>query len=313
MRNTTLFATLTLMVTLVIAVGIALGGGDLALQDGTPTPVPPPVLGEFDPATVAEIDLIALPLVPEIDERAVALYDAALEAGRDPGAFVKVGDCMTDHPGFLAPISAGDYDLGDYADLQAVIDHYGAGEVDVFARKSQAAAGGFNTASILDGLWANPDYCEAGESPLACEFRLANPSVALIMFGTNDLSYLSEAQYDFFLRSIIAATLDADVLPILSTFPLRPEFPEQTLLFNQISAQVAADYGIPLINLYAALDPLPNSGIDEVETTHMSEPSDGAVCHFIDANLEAGFTVRNLLTLQTLAALQDAVAVEDVE
>ena len=82
--------------------------------------------------------------------------------------------------------------------------------------ESQAAAGGFNTASILDSMWANPEFCEAGESPLSCEFRITQPSIALIMFGTNDVFYLDEAQYDYFLRSIIVETIRNGTLPIRS-------------------------------------------------------------------------------------------------
>ena len=290
---------------LALLAGLIAGGVALA-QDSPPTPVPDPVLGELDLDAVAEIDLEAVPVIPEIEAGALALYRAALDAGRDPHVFAKVGDCMTDHPSFLMPIGEGDYDLGDYADLEPVIAAFRAGAIDPFGRKSQAAAGGFNAASILDSLWANPEFCESGETPLSCEFRLSNPSVALIMFGTNDVFYLDEAQYDFFLRSIIAETIRSHVLPIVSTFPVRPEFPDKSVLYNQIVVQAAADYGVPLINLWRALEPLPNQGIDPEETTHMTVPPDGAACVFIDANLQAGFTVRNLATLQTLGALLQA-------
>lgn len=290
---------------LALLAGLIAGGVALA-QDGPPTPVPDPVLGELDLDAVAEIDLEAVPVIPEIEAGALALYRAALDAGRDPHVFAKVGDCMTDHPSFLMPIGEGDYDLGDYADLEPVIAAFRAGAIDPFGRKSQAAAGGFNAASILDSMWANPEFCESGETPLSCEFRLSNPSVALIMFGTNDVFYLDEAQYDFFLRSIIAETIRSHVLPIVSTFPVRPEFPDKSVLYNQIVVQAAADYGVPLINLWRALEPLPNQGIDPEETTHMTVPPDGAACVFIDANLQAGFTVRNLATLQTLGALLQA-------
>lgn len=290
---------------LALLAGLIAGGVALA-QDSPPTPVPDPVLGELDLDAVAEIDLEAVPVIPEIEAGALALYRAALDAGRDPHVFAKVGDCMTDHPSFLMPIGEGDYDLGDYTDLEPVIAAFRAGAIDPFGRKSQAAAGGFNAASILDSLWANPEFCESGETPLSCEFRLSNPSVALIMFGTNDVFYLDEAQYDFFLRSIIAETIRSHVLPIVSTFPVRPEFPDKSVLYNQIVVQAAADYGVPLINLWRALEPLPNQGIDPEETTHMTVPPDGAACVFIDANLQAGFTVRNLATLQTLGALLQA-------
>jgi hypothetical protein len=112
------------------------------------------------------------------------------------------------------------------------------------------------------------------------------------------------------MRSIVAETLRNGVLPVVSTFPHRPEFPEKSVLYNQIVAQIAQDYDVPLINLWLALEPLPNQGIDEVETTHMSIPPSGEVCAFIGPNLEAGFTVRNLLTLQALDAVLKAVEPE---
>lgn len=283
---------------------LSVGGGTVTADDPTPTAVPAPVLGEFDPASVADIDLLAYPVVPEeLSGFALALYREALDQGSSPNSFVKVGDCMTDNPNFLLPIGEGNYDLGEYADLESVITTFSEGDENSFARTSQAAAGGFNTASILDSMWANPEFCEAGESPLTCEFRIMQPSVALIMFGTNDLNYLTAEQFDFFLRSIVAATIENKVLPVLSTFPSRPEFPEQSVLYNQIVVKVAQDYGVPLINLWAALEPLPNRGVDPEDPTHMTEPEAGLACYFNDDTLQAGFTVRNLVTLQTLDLL----------
>ena len=42
----------------------------------------------------------------------------------------------------------------------------------------------------------------------------------------------------------------------------------------------------------------------------MTVPASGAVCAFEDENLAAGFTVRNLLTLQTLEAVLAAAEEE---
>lgn len=298
------------LVALLVGVNIAMGTGAQAALQATPTLAPPedPVLGAFDPAVVADITLADYPLVPEISENALAIYYAGLEQGHKPHAFAKVGDCMTDHPSFLIPVGEGEYELGEYTGLQTVIDHFITDELNSFARKSQAAAGGFNSASILDSMWANPEFCEAGESPLSCEFRITQPSIALIMFGTNDVFYLDETQYEYFLRSIVVETIRSGVLPILSTFPVRPEFPDKSILYNQIVVSIAQDYDIPLINLWLALEPLPNQGIDPEETTHMTVPESGLACYFIDENLAAGFTVRNLLTLQALEAVLEATA-----
>lgn len=288
----------------------------LTNPNGTVLAQPPipdePMLGELDLGAITEIDLEAFPLVPEIGAYAQAVYQAGLERGNDPHTFIKVGDCMTHNDYFLIPIGEGNYDLGEFSDLQATIDFFVQDDLNSFSRESQAAAGGFNSASILDSLWANPEFCETGESPLECEFRHMTPSIALIMFGTNDVFYLPENQFDYFMRAIVVETLRNGTLPILSTFPHRPEFPEKSILFNQIVANIAGEYEVPLINLWLALEPLPNQGVDPVETTHMTTPADSAaVCYFIGENLEAGFTIRNLLTLQTLEAVLEAANIEE--
>jgi hypothetical protein len=296
------------LVIMLAVLGFVAGSGAQAMQDPTPTPLPDPVLGDLDLDAIAQIDLASFPLVPEISENAKRIYADGLARGNNPNTFAKVGDCMTFNPYFLEPIGGGDYELGEYQDLQTVIDTFSQGEPNSFARQSQASAGGFNSASVLDSMWANPEFCEAGETPLQCEFRVMKPNIALIMFGTNDVFYLDEASFDYFMRSIVVETIRNGTLPVLSTFPHRPEFPEKSVLFNQIVAQIAQDYDIPLINLWLALDPLPNHGVDEVDTTHMTVPASGGVIVLTDANLEsAGFTVRNLLTLQALDAVLKAV------
>jgi hypothetical protein len=298
-----------------MVLALAAGAGPLAgaAPPATPTPfeLPDPILGALDLDAVTAIDLASFPLVPEIGENARALYAHSLARGGDPHAFIKVGDCMTDTPYFLIPIGEDDYALGEYAHLEPVIAQFRTAERDSFARQSQAAAGGFNAASILDAMWANPQFCQAGETPLSCELRVMEPSIALIMFGTNDVQYLTAEQFAYFLRALVVETVRAGVLPVLSTFPHRPEFPEQTTLFNQIVAGVALEYDVPLINLWLALEPLPDRGVDLADPTHMTVPASGGVCAFVDENLAAGFTVRNLLTLQTLEAV--LAAAESVE
>lgn len=281
-------------------------------QDPTPTLAPPvePVLGSFDPASVEDVDLDALPVIPALSDTARAILRDSLAQGRDPHAFIKVGDCMTEDPAFLYPLAADDIAWGDYTGLQATLDYYAQASENPFARKSQAAAGGFNAASVIDSLWANPEFCEAGETPLACELRLMQPGVALIMFGTNDVYYLDEAQFDYFLRSVLVETIRGGALPVLSTFPLRPEFPEKSEVYNRIVAQAAADYDIPLINLWRALAPLPHQGVDPDDTTHLTSPAEGTAAQFTDEALQSGFAVRNLVTLQTLETLIEAAQAE---
>jgi hypothetical protein len=288
----------------------------------SPTPPPPteafvlptpPALGEFDPASVSAIDLSAYPVVPDINPQMVALYQAGLAEGNNPRVFSKLGDCMTENPYFLVTFDEGDYDLGEYGHLQAVLDQFsgqparqGEWALDSFATIGLAAASGFNIAGPLDATWANPEWCQGGESPLACEYRVARPSLAVIMFGTNDVAYTDPAAYDYYLRTVILQTLERRIVPLLSTFPTRPEDPAKSRLLNQIVVRVAEDYGVPLINLNRALEPLPHHGVDPADPIHLSVPADQQVDHFSPENLQAGFTVRNLVTLQALDALLEA-------
>jgi hypothetical protein len=272
------------------------------------------VLGKFDPASVSGIKLEDYPVIPALGANMRAVYQAGLVQGNNPHAFAKLGDCMTENPYFLGPFAQGKYDLGDYQNLKATISQFyghptrGNGwQKDSFATVGLASAGGFNVAAPLDSTWADPKWCQAGESPLACEYRASKPSIAIIMFGTNDVNYTDPATYDFYLRTIISETLGRRIVPILNTFPTRPENPQKSLLLNQIVVKVATDYQIPLVNLNRALDALPNHGVNPQDTTHLSTPADQRVDVFTPANLQTGFTVRNLVTLQALDAVLKAV------
>ena len=174
---------------------------------------------------------------------------------------------------------------------------------DTFARDSMAASEGLLTVSVIDPMWAGDD-CTANESPLLCEYRLLNPAYALIMFGTNDVLALDAATFNMFLRDVVRQTGEAGVVPVLSTFPPRPEDVEKSLTFNQIIVQVATDYNIPLINLLPALEPLPDYGVDPDDTLHLTAPPAPLnPVTFTDEGLEYGYNVRNLVTLQTLHQL----------
>jgi hypothetical protein len=309
------------LLTLWLLVGCAQAGTStftsaptLAAADPSAARPAPPALGQFDPATVTDINLGDYPVIPEVRPALRAVYQAGLARGNNPHVFSKLGDCNTENPNFLGPFADGEYDLGEFAYLQDVIDQFagyparGDGwEQDSFATIGFAAASGFNVAGPLDPTWANPQWCAAGESPVRCEYRVARPTFAVIMFGTNDVTYTEPDAYNFYLRAIVSETLDHDIVPILSTFPTRPEDPDKSRLLNQIVVRTALDYGLPLMNLNRALEPLPHHGVDPADTIHLTVPADQRVDVFSEANLQAGFTVRNLVTLQALDAVWRAV------
>ncbi len=276
-----------------------------------------PEVGNFDLASIEDIVMEDYPILPEMTDHAQVIYEAGLAAENNPQAFSKIGDCMTaSYEYFLGPFGDGDYELGDdYAELESVIQYFDVPvrdegfEANAFNNPGLATASGFNTASVLDSIWADPNWCEANESPLACEYRLSQPIFSLIMFGTNDVMFFEADLFDFYMRSIILETIENGTVPILYTIPTRPEFPEKTYQFNQVIIKLAQDYDLPLVNLWLAIQDLPFEGVDQLEPIHLSIPEDERAGDFT-TNLDYGYTVRNLITLQTLDILLDELGVE---
>jgi hypothetical protein len=277
----------------------------------------PPELGSFDSASIEGIVVADYPVLPELTAHAQIIYETGLDVGNNPQVFSKVGDCMTaTYEYFLGPFGDGVYDLGDeYADLENIISYFDEParsegfEQNSFNNPGLATASGFNTASVLDSLWADPNWCEANESPLGCEYRLSQPIFSMIMFGTNDVMFFEADLFDFYMRTIILETINNGTVPILYTIPTRPEFPEKTDEFNRVIIKLAEDYDLPLVNLWAAIQELPFEGVDQLEPIHLSIPEDDQTGDFT-TNLEYGYTVRNLITLQTLDILFEGLDLE---
>jgi len=145
--------------------------------------------------------LMAVPVLPEPDESWRQIFERGQMLGNDPHVFTKVGDCNTDTSYFFAAFDQGNYDLGPYAGLQPTIAFF-AGS---FAHTSLAGQVGFNAHTVLESLWSDPRLCHPGEGegPLACEYRRMRPSVAIMMFGPNDLLNLTEQQFADSVRAIV--------------------------------------------------------------------------------------------------------------
>jgi hypothetical protein len=244
------------------------------------------------------------PYLSGITANARAIWLSGRDLGNRDFAFSMVGDSNTDNPAFLLPFDLGAYRLGDYADLQLTIDYFKGS----FARDSAAARGGFSTAKVLDpGEAAADGRCQAGESPLACEYRLHRPSAALILLGTGDQHTWQgfEARY----RQIIQYSLAQGVIPVLITKADDLESLENTAppgFINAVIRRLAAEYDVPLLDLRAAVDPLPNRGCLP-DGFHYNAPPDGRSADFDAQHLQYGYTVRNLTALQALDALRQYV------
>lgn len=246
-------------------------------------------------ARAAGIDLTLYPIVPESVGRAKTIAQQGQTNARDSRVLSKVGDCNSTAWVFLHPFGEEQYALGDYSYLQNVVDYFG----ESFAYQTYAAHNGLNVQGALDPIWSDPNVCQPGETPLVCEYRVHNPSIAVIMFGTNDMLVLTPAQFDYNLRRVVSETVQAGVIPLVSTFPRHLAFPKRSILFNQIVVRVALDFNVPLMNLWLALESLPNYGIAEDEF-HLNGPVTRAADFTSEANLASGHPMRNLVTLQAL-------------
>ena len=249
-------------------------------------------------ARARAIHLDAYPVIPA-PAGASAIFRRGQILGRDAHALSKVGDCNSVDWFFLQPFGQDQYALGDYADLQATVDAFSVS----FTDRSYAAYNGLNARAALDPTWANLTVCRAAELPLLCEYRVHNPGVAIIMFGSNDVLALTPVQFDHALRRVVYETIQAGIIPVMSTFPRYIPLPERTILFNQIVIRVALDFNVPVMNLWLALEPLPGHGIDD-DGYHLNGPITGAGDFASARNLLTGYPMRNLVTLQTLSMLR---------
>ncbi|NJL94957.1 MAG: hypothetical protein HC915_15165 [Anaerolineae bacterium] len=242
------------------------------------------------------------PVVPEISETVREIYQRGLELGNNPAAFSKVGDCQNVSSFFLAQFDRPEeYALGEYAALQGTIDHF-AGS---WERTSAAVDNGFNVASVLSPLWSDPAVCEAGETPLECEYRLHRPSIVIISMETWWGGRPAE-EYEAYLSQIVEFWIEHGVVPILGT---KADNLEGDHGLNQAVARVANYYDIPLWNFWLAVQPLPNHGLT-VDNFHLTFARN----FFDDPNrLQFGWPVRNLTALQAIDAVFQAVSTSDNE
>jgi uncharacterized protein YgiM (DUF1202 family) len=231
--------------------------------------------------------------------------------GNQATVFSKVGDSITVAESMFTPIGYGQYNLGDFGYLRTTIRFFStptATGANSFAGISLAANSGWTTDTVLNPAFANPEYCQSGESPLQCEYRLNRPAVALIMFGSNDVIAVPAEDYARNLRTITEFSITNGIIPVLSTIPLRRGFEDRTTFYNQLIVQTAAQFGTPLWDYNAAMLTLPDAGLSE-DGLHPSAPPNPSVngANFTGDNLRYGYVMRNLTALQVLDTLRREV------
>ena len=241
----------------------------------------------------------SMPIAPVVSSRMIALYQAGLAAGRDPNRFSKIGDCQNITTYFLASFdNPKEYQLGSqYGYLQSTIDHF-AGS---WSRQSLATKGGENVASALTPFWSDPKKCNSGETPIACEIRVNNPSIVTVSFEESWNGNL--VTYNEDLRKVVEYILSQHVVPILAT---RAEVPGSENSINEVVTRIAYDYQVPLWNFWTATNPLPSHGL-VADGFHLTQGRDLFV--FNNPNdMEAGWPWRNLTALEAIDAVYRTVS-----
>ena len=249
-----------------------------------------------------EVEAVELPsYLSNITPRAREIVLVGLSMGNRPDVFSKVGDSITDNEHFLFPFGTDDHDLGRFQHFADMIDFYSntsARNGNSFTNTSLAAKGGWSTWNATDPGSADPNICLPGESPVACEYRIVRPSVALIMLGTNDVPTASTKNYEDWMRRVIEASIERGVLPVISTIPpfYYGDFVGVVEAFNSILVDLTNEYQIPLWDYWGALQPLPAQGMS-YDGIHPSWAKPGDLS---EPQLRYGMNMRNLTALQVL-------------
>lgn len=244
-----------------------------------------------------------LPVIPnELSDHVREVYKKGLEMGNDPHVFTKIGDCNSMSPDFLAGFG-GNYDLGENTSLQPAIDYFKG----AFRLPNQATNPGTTTSRVLVSLWTN-DQCEANEIMLDCQYRLDNPSIAIIALGTIDAKYHQRDPQAFErnMRVIIESTLSRGIVPVLAT---KADNIEGDNSINATIARLAMEYELPLWNFWKAAQPLVNHGL-QPDLEHLNKWSDPPSTDFsLPISMDYGKEVKNFTALQVLDFLMQELAV----
>lgn len=220
----------------------------------TPIPVLPP---DVNGVPLDEIIVMS----PDVKAHIREIYSLGQKMGRNPHAFSKIGDSTIENPHFLTRFDGTDYNLGNWFNLQRVIDYYRGS----FGRQGEAVRRGLHSWSALDPWWADPADCEPYETVVMCEFRNQNPAIVFIRLGSNDRGVPDSFEKN--LRRIIDLALANGIVPIVGTKADR--FEGASGINNMILRELAAEYDLPLWDFDKVASATPGRGLDQ-DGVHLS-------------------------------------------
>lgn len=242
------------------------------------------------------------PYISGITERTREIFTSGTQRGNRYNVFSKVGDSITLERYFLEQVGQNLTVLSTHVYLQEVIAFYQVERArtdNSFTNISLAAGSGWTTAAVLNPANADPS-CN-GLSPLMCEYVTVRPTIALIMFGTNDmLQRRSVSAFERDYRLVVQTTIDQGIIPVAYTIPWSAF--GNPYYYNRAIIRTARRFNIPLIDYWSAMETLPGHGIRS-DGIHPSVPPHDNAADLSPDGLVYGYDVRNLLSLQALDTL----------
>ncbi|HKF82594.1 MAG TPA: SGNH/GDSL hydrolase family protein [Solirubrobacterales bacterium] len=274
-------------------------------------------------------DWEALPVVPTLGPDVVAhlerIADRGELAGNQPGVFAKIGDSITASPSFLQALACRRPRLGAWSELRGTFEFFGqtslprgseAAQCEVsnsYSRLGVAAVPGWRAVDALSRLEASPQCLEL--PAVSCELQQIHPSVALIMFGTNDLTDFTAVQFRRDLARVARLASGAGTIPVISTIPPRQSQPysRRVARFNAEIAALAENRALPVWNFWGQMvaPGVPNQGLgdDGVHPSAACPPC--TAVDFRPAGLQQGYALRNLGALRVLDRLRRLIPLGD--
>jgi len=263
-------------------------------------------------------DLMQYPVLPNISgpmaQTLGQVYQSGVSNfGNRAGAFVKIGDNPMDSQSFMVPFAGDQYQLGNFGSLQGLITAYASTPV---REATNPATNSFDVDSIAAGADFGVDSltapapggapCDAvgGGTALSCEIQLTRPAIALISFSAPNVTFMEPAMFRSELQSLVVSVLsEYGVIPVLATIPAGNGYStEQLVEYNRAIVEVATESGVPLWNLWRAMQ---ERGIADPNSVSPSGAGD-----LNDGSLGYGYNIRNLTALQSLEAVRQAVGIQ---
>ena len=262
------------------------------------------------PTPLAPVARTTLPLITPVDAtmRATLRRIAARNPDLRDDVFAKMGGSSVVSRAYLHCFAGPEVDLGEHAELAPTLEVFRAAEVasgNVFLRNSAAAGVGW---SLRQGMTGRPSRVQQ-------ELRALRPRFALAFFGGNDVQGLNPRVYARRLIALVSDLVSQGVIPILGAIQPRRsrEMEPWVLRFNSVTAAVARAFHLPYVDFHQAMLPLPGMGLagDGVHPNVFRRGGRVLPCDLTEEGLTGGTNMRNLLTLQVLHQLRQALAEPD--